>query len=254
MANQWTMLGNDSVWLDFKYHQQIFRLWDTLSKRYSNKGKVIAAYDVLNEPETNASMDTDTPGDINRFYRQVISVIRRNDRKHTISLALPRFVNDGKMQEYCKGIDLLNMPDDDNLVLQSHSYMPMEFTHQNVWHKGEFVSYPGLINGVEWNIGKLRDEQKELIAFSKRNPKIPILIGEFSCPIWTGDDGIRYLSDLIQIAEENGWSWAYHAYRENQIWNAELSMDNVLDQARPNAENPRLQLLINSMKKNESRD
>jgi len=43
MANQWTMLGNDSVWLDFKYHQQIFRLWDTLSKRYSNKGKVLAA-------------------------------------------------------------------------------------------------------------------------------------------------------------------------------------------------------------------
>ena len=44
MAHQWTMLGNDSIWLDFKYHVLIEKAWNAISYRYKDRGSVIAVY------------------------------------------------------------------------------------------------------------------------------------------------------------------------------------------------------------------
>ena len=98
----------DPFWKEFKYHDLIIELWDEISRRYADKGSVLAAYDLLNEPEVRTEV-------------------------------------------------------------------------------------------------------------VKESPEIPIFVGEFSCPRWTGNDGNRYLQDVIQIAEENDWSWAYHSFRESHI-------------------------------------
>lgn len=73
------------------------------------------------------------------------------------------------MYGYHKGISLIELPDEDNLILQNHCYMPEAFTHQNVWSEGANIGYPGVIEGEKWNIRKLRKEQVELIRFSRKN-------------------------------------------------------------------------------------
>lgn len=241
--HRWTMLGNDPFWKDFKYHDLVIALWDTISLRYKDKGSVIAAYDLLNEPEVKPDMKKGSPEDINLLYTKLIETIRKNDRVHTISLALPRYSENGKMQAYHEGIRFIDIPEDDNIILQSHTYMPQPFTHQNVWEDGEFIPYPSEIDGEYWDYERLKEVQSELIEFSTQNPHIPILIGEFSCPRWTGQDCIQYLDDVIRIAEENNWSWAYHGYRESHIWDAEISPASRADSLNKVSSTPRMELL-----------
>ena len=247
----WTMLGNDPFFQDFKWHDIIIKFWERIAEIGAKRGKVIAGYDLLNEPQVDLDMKVGTPADLNLLYKKLTDAIRKVDSAHTIVYALPRVYDrqSKTMYGYHKGIKMFDIPKDDNICLETHTYMPQEFSHQNIWEYGEYVPYPVTIKGVDWNKQQLIDEQKELIDFSKKNPKIPILVGEFSSPRWTGEDGIRYLSDIIEIAEENQWSWAYHAFRENQVWDPEMSINERADSVRiKNA--PRWELLQYYFKRN----
>lgn len=249
--HRWTMLGNDPFWKEFKYHDLAIQLWDTLAQIGAKRGSVIAGYDLLNEPEVSPQMVVGSPGDINLLYSKLTKTIRKWDDVHTIVYALPRYyvASENKMYPYHKGIQLMAIPVDDNICLETHTYMPMAFTHQNIWEEGPFIPYPSEIDSIYWNYDMLVKDQVELINFSKANPKVPILVGEFSCPRWTGQDGIRYLRDVIDISEQYGWSWAYHAYRENQVWDPEMPIDNRADSTRVVAA-PRMVLLQSYFEKN----
>jgi hypothetical protein len=51
---------------------------------------------------------------------------------------------------------------------------------------------------------------------------VHIYIGEFSAIRWApGNSALNYLRDVIEIMEEYGWDWAYHAYREWDGWSVE---------------------------------
>ncbi|QLE02204.1 cellulase family glycosylhydrolase [Galbibacter sp. BG1] len=249
--HKWTMLGNDLFFKDFKYHEIVINFWSELAKRYAEKGDVIAGYDLLNEPQIPIDMETNTPEDINLLYQKITDAIRKQDTVHTIVYALPRVHDEEKdtLYGYHKGIDYIKIPNDKNICLETHTYIPVPFTHQNIWEEGEYVPYPTKIDSVIWNRSQLEKEQKELIKFSQQHPNIPILVGEFSSPRWTGEDGLNYLTDVIEIAEKYNWSWAYHAYRENQVWDPEMSISDRNDSIRkPNA--PRWKLLKNYFSKN----
>lgn len=249
--HQWTMLGNDPFFKEFKWHNILIYFWETMASRYADRGKVIAGYDLLNEPEIPIDMQEGTPQDINLLYKKLTNAIRKVDSVHTIVYALPRVYDsvNKKMQGYHKGIAYFRLPEDDNICLETHTYMPVPFSHQNIWEEGEYVPYPVTIDGVKWDKNQLEKEQAELIEFSNLHPEIPILVGEFSSPRWTGEHGLNYLTDIIDIAEDNGWSWSYHAYRENQVWDPEMSITDRQDSTRiENA--PRWELLKSYFKKN----
>ena len=47
-----------------------------------------------------------------------------------------------------------------------------------------------------------------------------IYVGEFSAAAWApGAD--QYLRDCIEVFNENGWDWTYHAFRESPCWSVE---------------------------------
>ena len=53
-----------------------------------------------------------------------------------------------------------------------------------------------------------------------------IHVGEFSAIRWAPDrSAFRYLRDCIDIFEEYGWDWSYHAYRERDGWSVEDGPD-----------------------------
>jgi len=55
---------------------------------------------------------------------------------------------------------------------------------------------------------------------------------------------------LIDLYEENGWHWVYHAFREYQGWNVELIGDKDHPQPSP-VPTDRQWLLMKWFKKNE---
>ena len=60
----------------------------------------------------------------------------------------------------------------------------------------------------------------------QREFNVQIYVGEFSAIRWApGDSAYVYLRDLIDLFEEYGWDWSYHAYREWDGWSVEHGPD-----------------------------
>jgi hypothetical protein len=78
------------------------------------------------------------------------------------------------------------------------------------------------------------------------------MVGEFSCILWSkGAD--KWIRDCIEIFEEYGWSWCYHAYREWQAWDVEKEwkgVENERDVFVPSADNPRKKALLEGLSRN----
>ena len=246
----WTMINNDEFWQDFSWHEKAIAIWERIAIQCKDRGEVIAGYDLLNEPAVPENFVEGSPGDINLLYRKLIAAIRKHDPKHTIILAGPRYTPPGAEDElpYIDGLSLLEKPVDDNLCYEIHFYDPMSFTHQGVWEESEFIKYPDFIDGEDWNKDKIRSYMKRAKDFSEKY-NVPVYVGEFSCPRWTGDYGNQYLKDQIEVYEEYGFSWSYHAFRENQLWDVEMSNYDRADSVRVET-TPRKELLIDAFSLN----
>jgi hypothetical protein len=100
-----------------------------------------------------------------------------------------------------------------------------------------------------WDRARLEAALKPVVDFQKACGA-RIYIGEFSAIRWAPDAGAqRYLKDVIDIFEANGWDWTYHAFREWQGWSVEhgTGKDDTKPAAAPT---DRQKLLTNWFAKN----
>jgi hypothetical protein len=112
-----------------------------------------------------------------------------------------------------------------NVVYSVHMYLPHAFTHQRLNGQGTAYSYPGEIEGKRWDKAELVKALQPAIAFQQRF-NVHLYIGEFSAIRWAPDNSAeRYLGDVIDIFEQHGWDWSYHAFREWQGWSVEHGDD-----------------------------
>ena len=82
-----------------------------------------------------------------------------------------------------------------------------------------------MINGRQWDKAQLEEVLQPVVDF-QRKYGVHIYIGEFSAIRWApGDSAYRYLKDLIDVFETNGWDWSYHAFREWSGWSVEHGPD-----------------------------
>ena len=176
------------------------RAWRMIVERLKNH-PMTYAYDILNEPCV-------TPSAWDRIFRETMAEIRRIDRK---TPCVTQF-----FQHYYKG---------ENVIYSPHYYSPHTLTHQGVGGMGEVRwNYPGYIDGVYWDKEQIRCALEREIRFQSEHPDAKILVGEFSCILWTkGAD--KFIRDAIEIFEEYGWDWTYHAYRECPGWDVEYEHD-----------------------------
>jgi hypothetical protein len=83
------------------------------------------------------------------------------------------------------------------------------------------LTYPGVINGTQWDKKQLENVLKDADEFQKRW-NVPIYVGEFSVIRWAPkESGARWLQDVVDLFEARNWSWSYHAFREFQGWSLE---------------------------------
>jgi hypothetical protein len=87
------------------------------------------------------------------------------------------------------------------------------------------IAYPGEIGGRKWDKAAIRQALQPAVDF-QRKYNVHMYIGEFSAIRWAPDQSaFRYLKDLIEVMEELGWDWSYHAFREWDGWSVEHSED-----------------------------
>ncbi|MBK1875508.1 glycoside hydrolase family 5 protein [Pelagicoccus mobilis] len=242
MIFPWTTFASDEFWKDFKYHDLFIETWTEIATRFGSKYDSIAGYDLINEPALLRGGNIGQARDLNLLYQKTVAAIREIDPDTYIVLASPRLRYGDQVVSYNNGIFYLQLPDDPNLVVETHMYTPQSLTHQDFWDReGKLIDYPGVIDGRLWNADTVAENFQEVIEFQKKTG-VPIFIGEFSVTRWRGESGDQYVKDVIDLAEAHGFHWAYHAYRESPIWDPEMSNTDKSDESRsPNA--PRIELL-----------
>lgn len=102
----------------------------------------------------------------------------------------------------------------DNVIYQVHMYLPNRYTHQLLFPVfGELLKYPGMIGKEKWDKKMIRKHLKPVRDFQLRH-NARIYVGEFSAVAWA-PGAADYLRDCIEVFEEYGWDWTYHAFRED---------------------------------------
>ena len=210
-------VGSDGALFTSKAAQDPFvETWKRLASRYKD-AKMIWGYDLANEPvEGVVPEDCD---DWQALAERCAKAVRQIDTKHAIIIE-PDGGGGPDALRYFRPIDV---PD---VVYSVHMYIPGSFTHQGVHDKTQkAVAYPGVIDGKPWDKAAMEKALAPVAEFQKKY-NVSIYIGEFSAIRWAPDNSAeRYLRDLIEIFEANGWDWSYHAFREWSGWSVEHTED-----------------------------
>ncbi len=198
------------------YQDRFLQVWDEISTRLK-KYEAVWGYDLANEPG-----EGDIPDGLMN-WRQLAEAaakrVRAIDEKRAI--VVPPGQGGG-----WDNLDYFEPLPVDGVIYTVHMYVPHEFTHQGVMPGVPVgLNYPGHFRNQDWNKAALKKVLQPVRDY-QLDYNVPILLGEFSAIRWAPDDSARqYLSDCIDIFEEFGWDWSYHAFREWHGWSVEHDGD-----------------------------
>eukprot|EP00727_Mastigamoeba_balamuthi_P013144 m51a1_g8452 hypothetical protein (493) ;mRNA; r:402641-404400 len=180
-------------------------LWERIAERYKGEYEWMWAFDLLNEPRPI-----------------VVSFDNWGGPNYPPELPVPV----------------------DKVIYTLHMYTPMCFTHQGVLDVPE-TDYPSRMacdSDTTWDITMIRKSLAVAKAFSDTFT-VPIVVGEFSAIRWApNNSAYRYIRDCIEVFEEHGWHWIYHAFREWNGWSVEHT-ENRTDMAPARTPTERQKLL-----------
>ena len=185
-------------WQHPHFQDRFVALWEEFARRYKGND-IIAGYNVMNEPVSNAPAgrfydDRDYKSDwdtFNHVYRRVVKQIRAIDPDHIIFL-------EGDL--FSSRFEKMDAPFADNLVYSSHNYaspsydprkppISKEQRKQNVKRQKEiFLAHEGTRYMQRYNV--------------------PLWVGEF------GANGECGLEDQVSVFEEYGVHWTIWTYKD----------------------------------------
>lgn len=208
--------GNWAMFSDPAYQKRFIEVWDKLANHYKDQ-PAVWGYDLVNEPVEGKVADglMDWPA----LAGHVAKRVRAIDPHKAIIVEPGPSGGWGNLPFF----EPIQVP---GIVYSVHLYDPIQFTHQGILGGMPLgQSYPGTVQGVKWDKEKLKEILSPVRDYQK-DYGVPVYIGEFSAPRWAPDgSAARYLRDCVEIFEEYGWDWSYHAFREWHGWNVELGDD-----------------------------
>jgi aryl-phospho-beta-D-glucosidase BglC (GH1 family) len=197
------------------FQDAFLTVWEKMANRYKNETQIMG-YDLVNEPD-----DRDLVPGLMSWRDLAIAAIQRIraiDTLHPIVI------------EASPGATTATLPKFEplpfiNIIYSFHMYDPFQFVFQNVFTNVTPIYYPGIIAGKMWNQEQLRIDLQPTLDWQKRH-NVSIHVGEFSVIRWApGNSTCNWLNDVIELFEEYGWNWDYHAFREWQGWDVEMIGD-----------------------------
>ncbi len=196
------------------YQDHFVKCWEKIARRYKGQAAVWG-YDLVNEPVQNTPSP---PGVADYLGTQV----RAAKAIRAIDPRVPIFIEANEWDS-AAGFRELQPVDISHVIYQVHMYVPAQFTHQGVHDTPTGIAYPGKIGNSIWNKEQLRKVLAPVREFQLAY-NTHIYVGEFSAIRWA-PGAADYLSDCIDLFEEYGWDWTYHAYREWDGWSVEHGSD-----------------------------
>lgn len=212
--------------------------WERIARRYRGH-PAVWGYDLINEPVQN----TPSPEGVADYLG---AQVRAAKAIRLIDPDTPIFIEACEWDSAAgfKELEPVAVP---KVVYQVHMYVPGEFTHQGVNGPWQPITYPGTIGGSLWNKQRIRDTLQPVRDFQLAY-NVHIYAGEFSAARWA-PGAAAYLRDCIEVFEEYGWDWTYHAYREWDGWSVEHGSD-PKDHSPAEQATDRKQLLLEWFAKN----
>ena len=218
LANETLNANGDNflMFFDKNYLDAFVDLWKMVARHYKDE-PIVVGYDLYNEPVQTNQVKYDY------LYCQyeAAKAIREIDAEKPIIIAANNWSSAAAFN-YLKPLPLKN------LIYQGHMYEPGSFTHQGVgWEnmkkildgKQKLMGYPGWFDNFYYDKKELRKILKPIRDFQLKYGA-RIYMGEFSA-IRFAPGAAQYIQDLIEIFEEYGWDWSYHAFREWYNWSVE---------------------------------
>lgn len=225
-----------------RYQDKLIDIWSRIAARYKGR-EAVYAYDLLNEA---------VEGDVGEGlldWRDLAT--RAAGAVRTIDPGKP-IVFEPSPWGGPDGFDTLAPLELDRVIYSFHMYQPHSFTHQGVYEDKQSLEYPGRIDGELWNKERLREAMLPAIEF-QRAFNVHIYVGEFSAIRWApGDSAYHYLRDVVDLFEEYGWDWSYHAFREWDGWSVEHGPDRT-DRSPATTPTKRMELLLRWFAENQRR-
>jgi endoglucanase len=222
-------MAPNTLWTDAKAQEDFFKLWRELSQRLRHLPVDQVAYEIMNEPVA------DDHEDWNRLVAAAMKEIRANEPGRVVVIGSNRW-------QIPSTLPFLKVPAGDrNIILSTHTYSPLIFTHYLAdWtplrvYKGD-VRYPGLPVAREVLesflasgdramldlVANARDEWNRERIFREMEPAIrraremglQLYCGEFGClPTPPRADRLAYYRDIVAVFEANGMAWANWEYK-----------------------------------------
>jgi endoglucanase len=196
------------LWQQPRFREQAAQLWRQLVARVGRHPALVAV-NILNEPRPHR------PHQLNPFYREMLAAVR------SAHPTLPVMVDVGT--DAAPGtIGTLEPLRDPNVLYGVHVYEPWELVTWRV-HKGA-LGYPGADkHGRAIDAAFLRRTLQPVAEWQRRHgvPARRVVVAELGIDRRVRG-AARYLRDVICLAEEQGWHWAFYAFRDWQGYDYEL--------------------------------
>ena len=214
-----------------EYADHFVETWRRIARRFKGSPALLA-YDLLNEP--HQTFNAVGGNDFLSLQLRAAKAIREIDPDIPIVVEPIHAAS----PEGFKTLRAVPMKD---VVYEVHVYQPFAYTHQGVnpakpWEKSR---WPDPEKG--WDKAFLREKLAPVREFQLRHGA-RIYVGEFSAIAWADGAG-DYLRDCIDLFEEYGWDWTFHAFDEFAGWNIEQEADAPFA-FRPSDDNPRKRALL----------
>ena len=201
--------GEFNMFFEREYADHFIELWRRMASRFRGNADVIYGYDLCNEPVQNNEALPEC--DWWSLQRRAAEAIREADSVTPIIIESNAWDTPGTYGAMSP-LALVNV------IYEVHVYNPIEYTHQGIHRPVDApLPYPNPAKG--WDKERLRRVLAPVRSFEERHGA-KIYVGEFSAAAWApGAD--QYLRDCIDLFNEYGWDWTYHAFRESPCWSVE---------------------------------
>ena len=222
--------GHNTLFTDPKAMDTFVGLWRQLSARLHDQPVDFLAYEIMNEPVA------DNHEDWNKLVALAHAELRRLEPSRVIVIG-------SNLWQLPHTMPLLKVPAGDrNIILSTHTYSPLLFTHYTAdWVPTKTytggVHYPGpvvpratydelmakfgpagqgdLVANAKDDWGPARFAQEFAPAIARaRELGLQLYCGEFGClPTVPRADRLAYYRDFIATMEQNGMAWANWEYK-----------------------------------------
>ncbi len=217
----------DNMLHDDRFAEAFLDTWRRIATRFKGD-PALYGYDLWNEPEQHGR----ARNDYWTLQRRAAEIVRAIDPDTPIIVES----NNSSSAATYSYLSPLRM---DNVIYQIHVYVPSIFTHQGINNYDRGAKWPDPEKG--WDKEFLRKALEPVREFEARH-HAKIYVGEFSAIAWA-EGAENYLRDCIDLFEEYGWDWTYHAFREWSGWSVEHEGPDPKHLV-PSADNPRKRALL----------